>query len=164
MVDGGSTAPQHVPRRWRAETDDALRRPQLDSAACATELLAIVAYVTSADGPLQDPRRPGGNVSPWHQRLLTKAAERLDVIDASMRARVAFLAAGRDQGYYAPEAEIELAGASLDTCRATTSVVAALLEGRLPTIHDFEAMSRAALTINPALDATREAEAPRPSR
>ncbi len=163
-MDRGSTASQHGPRRWRAETDDALRRPQLDPTACATELLAIVAYVTSTDGPLQDPRRPAETLSPWHRRLLTKAAERLDVIDASMRARVAFLAAGRDRGYYAPEAEIDLAGASLDTCRATTSVVEALLTGRLPTVHEFEAMSRAALTINPALDATREAETPRPDR
>ncbi len=164
MVDRGSTAPQYVPRPQRAQGDDALRRPQLDAAACASELLAIVAYVTSADGPLQDPRRPAEAVSPWHHRLLAKAAERLDVIDASMRARVAFLAAGRDRGYYAPEAEIELAGATLDTCRATASVVEALLAGRLPAIHEFEAMSRAALTINPALDAVREAEAPRPGR
>ncbi len=163
-MDRGSTAPQHSPRRRRAETDDALRRPQLDAGACASELLAIVAYVTSADGPLQDPSLPAGAVSPWHGRLLTKAAERLDLIDSSMRARVAFLVAGRDRGYYAPEAEIELAGASLDTCRATASVVEALLAGRLPTTHEFEAMSQAALTINPALDAARKVEAPRSGR
>ena len=162
-MDRGSTVPQHSPKRRRAETDDALR-PRLDSTACATELLAIVAYVTSADGPLQEPRRTAVTVSPWHRRLLTKASERLEVVDTSMRARVAFLVAGKDRGYYAPEVEIRLAGASLDTCRATASVVEALLTGRLLAIHEFEAMSRAALMINPALDAMREVEAPQPGR
>ena len=49
---------------------------------------------------------------------------------------------------------------TLDTCRAATSVVDGLLAGRLPTLHEFEAMSRTALAINPALDAMREVREP----
>ena len=123
-----------------------------DAEHCAAELLSIVAYLTARDGPLQGPPGPETAASPWHERLLRKAAERLDVIDAFMRARVAFLAAGKDRGYYAPDTELELAGATLDATRAATTVVAALLEARLPSRHDFDAMSAAALRVIPALD------------
>ena len=102
--------------------------------------------------PLPD---PAAAVTPWHRRLLLKAMERLDVIDAFMRARVAFLVAGRERGYHVPDQELELAGVALDTCRAATIVVDDLLAGRLPTDHAFEVMSRTALAINPALDAMR---------
>jgi hypothetical protein len=158
-MDAGSTAPQHIPGRRRAGGDDAIGRRQLDASQCANEVLAIVAYITAADGPLQAPPRPGEDVSPWHRRLLVKAAERVDIIDAFMRGRVAFLVAGRDQGYHAPDSELELAGTVLDTCRATTSVIEGLLAGRLPTRREFEAMSGKALEINPALAAARTAEA-----
>ena len=80
-----------------------------------------------------------------------------------MRARVAFLVAGKERGYHVPEQELELAGAALDTCRAATSVVDGLLAGRLPTGPEFEAMSRTALAVNPALDAMREVESLRES-
>ena len=163
-MDVGSTAPQHVPERRRADGYDAIGRPRLDSSQCANEVLAIVAYITAADGPLQASPRPGEDVSPWHRRLLVKAAERVDIIDAYMRGRVAFLVAGRDQGYHSPEKELELAGTTLDACRATASVIDALLVGRLPTRPEFEAMSEKALGINPALDAVREFEAPSDDR
>ena len=73
-----------------------------------------------------------------------------------MRARVAFLVAGKDRGYHAPESELELAGTTLDACRAATSVVDALLAGRLPTRREFEAMSAAALAIDPGLAAMHD--------
>ena len=38
---------------------------------------------------------------------MSKAAERLEVVDAYMRARVSFLVAGKDRGYFAPEAELD---------------------------------------------------------
>jgi hypothetical protein len=153
VMDAGSAAPQH--EQHPAGGGDVAAHRRLDSPQCAEELLAIVAYVTSADGPLQDPADPEGHVSPWRRRLLHKASERLDVVDAYMRGRIAFLVAGRDRGYHAPENELELAGTVLDTCRATTSVVEALLAGRLPTSREFETMSSTALAINPALDAVR---------
>jgi hypothetical protein len=149
--DGGRPAAQ--PQSGRAAGD------RLDSPGCAAEILAIVAYITADDGPLQASPDPAVTITPWHRRLLLKAVERLEVIDAFMRARVAFLVAGRDRGYYAPEQEIELAGATLDTCRAAASVVDALLAARLPGEREFDAMCRAALTINPALDRVRALQA-----
>ena len=156
-MNTGSTAPRH--EQHAEEVHEAAAGRQLDSSRCAAELLAIVAYITSSDGPLQDSPAPGTGDSPWHRRLLLKASERLGVIDAYMRGRVAFLVTGKDHGYYAPESELELAGAVLDTCRATTPVVDALIAGRLPSRDEFETMSEAALAVNPALDATRSAEA-----
>ena len=117
-MDGGSTAPRdHAQAPPRPQVGPAAGRA-LDAVQCAAELLAIVAYVTATDGPLQTSPGPAGMISPWHRRLLLKAAERLDVIDAFMRGRVAFLAAGGERGYYAPREQLELAGAVLDTCRA----------------------------------------------
>jgi hypothetical protein len=140
----------------RPRPQDSWAERGLDSASCACEVLAIVAYITADDGPLQALPDPAGAVTPWHRRLLLKAMERLDVIDAFMRARVAFLVAGSERGYHVPEHELELAGVALDTCRAASSVVDDLLAGRLPTEHEFDVMSRTALAINPALDAMRK--------
>jgi hypothetical protein len=64
--------------------------------------------------------------------------------------------AGKDRGYRAPEGELEVAGATLDTCRAAAWVVDALLAGDLPTIDEFDIMGRAALAIYPALEALWE--------
>jgi hypothetical protein len=147
---------QRDPGQSRPQTRASVTYPP-DAEHCADELLSIVAYLTAHDGPLQTSPGPETPASPWHERLLRKAAERLDVIDAFMRARVAFLAAGKDRGYYAPEAELTLAGATLDATRAATTVVAALLDARLPSPHAFDAMSAAALGIIPALDALDEA-------
>lgn len=163
METGGTGQLQRDPGQSRPQPRAAASYPP-DAEHCAAELLAIVAYLTAGDGPLQTSPDPATPVSPWHERLLRKAAERLDVIDAFMRARVAFLVAGKDRGYYAPESELELAGSTLDATRAATSVVAALLESRLPAQHDFDAMSAAALRVNPALDALGETTLPpRPS-
>jgi hypothetical protein len=151
-VKNGSTAPQDGGQTRPRSSDGRAAQPKLDAAGCAAELLTIVAYITADDGPLQVSPDPAGTISPWHRRLLLKAMERLDIIDAYMRGRVAFLVAGPERGYHAPEQEIELAGATLDTCRATIPVVDALLSGRLPSTPEFEAMGRTALAINPALD------------
>jgi hypothetical protein len=152
-MDPGSTAPEPSPQaRFEQERPGSVRYPP-DAQHCAGELLSIVAYLTSRDGPLQTPADPSAPVSPWHERMLRKAAERLEVIDAYMRARVAFLVSGRERGYYAPEAELDLAGATLDAARAATAVVGALLEGRLPSRHQFDAMGVTSLAVTPALEA-----------
>ena len=155
MNETGSAAPQHLgPEQFR-EGDAAVVRHRLDLTHAVTELLSIVAYVTGDDGPLQTAPGSTGVLSPWQRPLLLKAAERLDVIDAHLRGRVAFLVAGKDQGYHTFEWELELAGAALDTCRAATSVIRALLAERPPAEREFEAMSAAALKVYPALEAMR---------
>ena len=161
MQDIGSQAPQHGGSgQSHPEGDAAVFRPRLELTDGATELLSIVAYITADDGPMRASRDSAGRLSPWHQRLLQKAMERLDVIDADLRGRVAFLVAGKDHGYYASESELELAGAALDTCRATTTVVEDLLAGRLPTVREFESVSQTALRIYPALEAMSQRPAP----
>jgi hypothetical protein len=117
-----------------------------------SELLTIVAYVTADDGPLRTPPDPTGRRQPLHQLLLRKAIERLDVLDTSLRSRVVFLVAGRNHGYYVSESEVDLAGAALDTCRAATTVVGALLEGVLPSEREFDAMGSTVLKLYQALE------------
>ncbi len=163
MKDVGSPVQQHGsgPEQSHLEGDAAVVRPRPELRDGATELLAIVAYISAGDGPVRASRGSADRLSPWHQRLLQKAMERLDVIDADLRGRVAFLVAGKDHGYYASESELELAGTALDACRATSTVVDALLAGRLPTVREFEAVSDTALRIYPALEAM-DARAARP--
>ena len=163
-MDGDGSTARRDGGQTRSKPQDSWAERGLDSARCADEVLAIVAYITADDGPLQALPDPAAAVTPWHRRLLLKAMERLDVIDAFMRARVAFLVAGRERGYHVPDRELELAGVALDTCRAATIVVDDLLAGRLPTDHAFEVMSRTALAINPALDAMRAVREPTPER
>jgi len=159
-MDTGSTAP--APERPARSRDDRLAgvRYPPDATRCASELLAIVAYLTARDGPLQVSPDAEFKLSPWHARLVEKAAERLEVIDAYMRARVAFLVAGGEHGYYAPQAELDLAGAALDAGRAATVVVDAIQERRLPSRHEFEAMGTTALSIQPLLQALLATESP----
>ncbi len=130
-------------------------RPRLELGDAATELLAIVGYITAIDGPLQAAPDSTDPPSPWHERALLKASERLDVLDAYLRGRVAFFVGGRDCGYGPFDKELELAAVALDDCRAATAVVEALLAGRLPQGWDFEAMGDTALRIYPALEAIR---------
>jgi len=161
MEDFGSAASQQYPSEpSRAEGDATIALRRLDLTRGATELLAIVAYVNADDGPLRTPPDSTGHLSPWHQRLLLKACERLEVIDTFLRSRVAFFVAGKNRGYYAPERELELAGAALDTCRATASVVDALLAGRAPSEREFDLMSATALKVYPALEAAAESAPP----
>jgi len=130
---------------------------RLDLPDAATELLAIVRYITAIDGPLQS--APGlSPLSPWHERALLKAAQRLEVIDAYLRGRVSFLVAGKHRGYGGFDGELALAEVALDNCRADTSVIEALLAGRLPTAWDFESMGHTALRLYPALEAIESPE------
>jgi len=152
----GSAASQHLEPAQFREGDAAVVRHRLDLTHAVTELLSIVAYINADDGPLQALPGSAGGLSPWQRPLLLKAAERLDVIDAHLRGRVAFLVAGNDHGYHTFEWELELAGAALDTCRASTSVVQALLAERPPTEREFETMSTTALRVYPALAAMRD--------
>ena len=116
----------------------------------ATELLTIVGYLTTADGPLA----ASDGLLGWHERLLLKAMERLEVIDGYLRGRVAFLVAGKDHGYDFFGSDLEVAAAALDTCRATTLVVETLLSGRLPSECEAAWMGDAALRIYAALETT----------
>lgn len=152
MTDAGSTA--KAPRGLLPSGPDGearVARPRLDLPDVANELLAIVRYLTAADGPLQ--ATPAGGISPWHEPVLLKALERLDVIDAFLRGRVAFFVAGKDRGYGSFERELAVAAAALDNCRADTGIVEALLDGRPPRDWEFELMGQTALLIYPALEA-----------
>jgi hypothetical protein len=126
--------------------------PRLELADVAAELMAIVAYVTADDGPLQPTPEVDG-LSPWHEPLLAKAHERLEIIDAYLRGRVAFLVAGSDHGYQTLAGELALARAALDGCRVTSAVVEALLEGRLPRLWQFDLMGDTSLRLFAAMTA-----------
>jgi len=129
---------------------------RLELPDAATELLAIVRYLTASDGPLHSTPDDTGRLSPWYERVLLKAMERLEVIDVYLRGRVAFFVAGKDHGYGPFDGQLELAGAALDGCRAATAVVDALLAGRLPTTWEFESLADTALMIYPALEAIED--------
>ena len=121
----------------------------------------MVAYLTERDGPLQQPWTERSAPLPsLHERLLRKAAERLEVVDAYMRARVAFLVSGKDRGYYAPQVELDLAGATLDSARTAAAVVDVLLEGRLPTPQAYRRDGRHRATRHTGSPGSRRGEAP----
>lgn len=142
----GLTSEAREPAR-RAER--LLARLELPDAA--SELLAIVRFLTATDGPVQQ-LAASGMSSPWHERVLNKAQERVAVLDHFLRGRVAFFVAGRTQGYGSFDDELELAGAALDTCRAVAAIVERLLEGEPPTERQLDVMGRAVLAIYPALE------------
>lgn len=138
------------------ETPDARRGAErllarLELPDAAVELLAMVRFLTASDGPLQQLAETGLS-SPWHERVLLKAQERVEVIDHFLRGRVAFFVAGRDQGYGPFDGELELAGATLDTCRAIAMVVGRLLAEELPSERQFDLMGDAALKVYSALE------------
>ncbi len=122
-------------------------RPDLPDVS--TELLEIVAYLTATDGPLTATEGSWR----WHERLLLKAKERLEVIDGYLRGRVTFFAAGKDRGYEFFDSDVKVASAALDTGRAAMYVVDTVLAGHLPSEHDIETMGDAALRICALLDA-----------
>lgn len=125
---------------------------RLELPDAANELLAMVRFLTETDGPVQQ-LAASGMSSPWHERVLLKAQERIEVLDRFLRGRVAFFVAGRAQGYGSFDEELELAGAALDTCRAVARVVERLLRGELPTERELDVMGRAVLTVFPAVEA-----------
>lgn len=132
--------------------DKALAQLRMCLPDVATELLAIVGYLTAADGPLAASDRLLG----WHERLLRKAMERLEVMNGYLRGRVAFFVAGKDRGYDFYGSDLEVAAAALDACRATTLVVETLLSGRLPSECEAAWMGDAALKIYAALETTHD--------
>jgi len=124
---------------------------RLELPDAANELLSMVRFLTARDGPLQQLAETGIS-SPWHERVLKKAQERLEALDAFLRGRVAFFVAGRTAGYGVMEAELDVAGAALDASRAITVVVDKLLEEELPTGREFDRMSEATSRIFEALE------------
>ena len=153
MTDIGSSLPKRsTSDQFRPEHEIPATQPRLDLPVIAPELLAIVRYITAADGPLQTTPESTSRPSPWHKRLLLKALERLEAIDTYLRGRVAFFAAAKDHGYGFFEGDLELAGVALDNCRATTLVIENLLTGRLPSEREFEAMGDTALRIYSTLE------------
>jgi hypothetical protein len=124
---------------------------RLELPDAAEELLAMIRFLTAPDGPLQQ-FAATDLASPWHERALLKAQERTEFLDRFLRGRVAFFVAGSQQGYGAFHAELELAGAALDTCRAIARVVERLLAGELPTDDEYGLMGDVALTLYPALE------------
>ena len=159
-MEPGPTTPRPAEERKQSRTPGSGAAERLDLEGCVDELLAIVDYVAAADGPLRMP--PGeAAASPWHRRLLLKAVERLEVIDGFMRGRVAFLVAGRERGYHAPQEELDLAGSALDTCRAAHVVTEELLAARVPPPQQSAMMGEAALRVRAAVATTCEARPPR---
>ena len=151
-MNPGSQAPQPADAAHRGpEREAEPSGSRLELPEAAAELLGIVRYVTSDDGPLRAPDPT--DVSPWHERDLLRALERLEVVDHYLRGRVAFFVAGKDHGYGPFEEELELARAALHTCRATARVVDALLAGRLPTEPQLAAMGAASEKLHPAITA-----------
>jgi hypothetical protein len=156
-MNPGPNAPASGEPAGPRPDDEPLRGgPRLELSDAARELLGLVRYITAADGPLQPAPDPG-ELSPWHERELLAALERLEVIDHFLRGRVAFFVAGKDHGYGPFEGELELAGAALDTCRAAARVVDALLARRLPTDREREVMDATAARLSPALQAQEDA-------
>jgi hypothetical protein len=157
-MNTGSQAPTPGDSAQPHPEDEAgLRSPRLELPDAADELLAMVRYVTADDGPLRATLDPG-ELSPWHERELLKALERLEVIDHFLRGRVAFFVAGKDHGYGPFEGQLEVAGVALDTCRATARVVDALLAGRLPTEPEHDAMTATSERLYAALKAFEDDE------
>lgn len=148
------------PAEPRHEGEAAPRPPRLELPDAAHELLAIVGFVTSDDGPLKAALH-GDPLSPWHKQVLEKALERLEVIDHYLRGRVAFFMAGKDHGYGPFGGELELAGAALDTCRAAARMVDALLAGRQLADAELEAMGVTTGRLHPALAALENSESSR---
>lgn len=130
---------------------------RLDLSGAARELLAIVAYLTADDGPVQTMSR-AEELSPWHTPVLNRALEGLEVVDHYLRGRVAFYVAGREHGYGTFEEQSALAAASLDACRCAARVVDALLAGRLPTERQFEELALTVDRVYPALRALEDCE------
>ena len=152
MTDVAGPAPAFVTPGTPGSARSAERLlARLELPDTADELLAMMRFLTAEDGPLQQLASTGLS-SPWHERVLLKAQERIEVLDHFLRGRVAFFVAGRDQGYGSFYDELDLAGAALDTCRAIAKVVERLLEGELPTEREYRLMGDAALTIYPALE------------
>jgi hypothetical protein len=142
-MTGGSAGPRS------SANEEARPRSRLDLPDVAIELLEIVAYLTAADGPLT---ATDGSWS-WHERLLLKAKERLELIDSYLRGRVTFFAAGKDRGYEFFDSDVKVASAALDTGRAALRVVETVLARRLPSERDIETMGDAALRVCALLDA-----------
>lgn len=155
MNPGPNASAPGEPAEARHDDEPLRSGPRLELPDAARELLAIVRYITADDGPLQPAPDPG-ELSPWHERELLTALERLEVVDHFLRGRVAFFVAGKDHGYGPFEGELELAEAALDTCRATARVVDALLARRLPTDRECEAMKTRAEGLSPALEALED--------
>jgi hypothetical protein len=152
-MDVGDSAAERHP----SEAPQPGRRPEqllarLELPDAATELLAMVRFLTAPDGPVQQLAETGLS-SPWHERVLVKAQERVEAIDHFLRGRVAFFVAGRTQGYGSFDNELALAGATLDTCRAVAMVVERLLAEDLPTERQLDLMGDSVLKIYPALEA-----------
>ncbi len=152
-MNEGSQAPRPGDTAQPEQTGEAgLGEPRLELPDAGNELVAIVRYITADDGPLQTMPDPS-ELSPWHERALQKALERLEVIDHYLRGRVAFFVAGKDHGYGPFEEELDLAGAALDTCRVAARVVDGLLAGRRPTEREYEALGSTTSRIQPAMEA-----------
>ena len=124
---------------------------RLELPDAATELLSIATFLTGPDGPIRQLAETGIS-SPWHERVLHKAAERLVVLDHFLRGRVAFFVAGRGQGYGVFDEELEVAGAALDTCRAVTAVLEDLNDGELPSVQQIRRLGDSAARVCAALE------------
>lgn len=152
MTDASGSAPSSsAPSDPRASRGAERLLARLELPDAANELLSIATFLTAPDGPIQQLAEAGVS-SPWHERVLRKAAERVVVLDHFLRGRVAFFVAGRGQGYGVFDEELEVAGAALDTCRAVTAVLEDLLDGDLPSVQQIRRVGDAAARACAALE------------
>ena len=143
------SSPAPADRRPPRNAERLLARLELPDAA--NELLSMATFLTGPDGPIRQ-LADTGLPSPWHERVLHKAAERVVVLDHFLRGRVAFFVAGRGQGYGVFDEELEVAGAALDTCRAVTAVVEDLCDGELPSVPKIRRLGDSAARVCAALE------------
>lgn len=118
----------------------------------ADELLAMVTYLTAADGPLEA-LASTSRVGDLHSRVLVRMRERVDVIANFLRARVSFFVTARREDPDSFGAELGLAGANLVASGALALVIDRLVSDALPSEREFDRLGDAALGIYAALEA-----------
>jgi hypothetical protein len=144
--------------RPSAPAEDSERRlARLGLPESANELLAMLTFLTAADGPLQQ-LAESGRLDARNDEVLVRMRPRIDVIGDFLRARIAALVDGQPQGAGTFAAEIALAGANLDTSRALATVVERVLTREAPTDEEFDLLADEALGIYAALEALQSSD------
>ena len=149
---GDPSSMRDSPRPSAPAEDPERRLARLGLPESANELLAMLGFLTAADGPLQQLAESGG-LDARNDEVLVRMRPRIDVIGDFLRARIAALVDGQPQGSGTFAVEIALAGANLDTSRALAAVVERVLTRDAPTDEEFDLLADEALGIYAALEA-----------
>lgn len=152
-VAGAGAAPalRGSPQPSASTQDPDRRLARLGLPESAGELLAMLGFLTAANGPLQQLAETGRLGARNHDALV-RMRPRIAIIGDFVRARIAAFADGPQQGAGAFDVELALAGANLDTSRALAVVVEKVLAGETPTDHEFDLLADKTLGIYAALE------------